>query len=427
MGRERLPSWAIALRRERQRHGWSQLKLAVELEHAADRLQHPCPTRASLIRMIRGWENGQHKPTEENAMLLAAALGSVVHDLLQLPSATRDHLATPQALVMATSRESAAFINETGPKVIDPLTLEQLQADAARLAVSYLSAPALATLTEARDVRANALRTLQVGCRPEQLKDLHLVIGQLSGIMAYTALDLGYANEAMTNARMSWLCGDLAGHNGLRAWVRGTQSLIARFTKRYQEAYEFLKAGFEFATEGTAYARLASGEAQCFAHFGDSKSTHAALHRADDSLEKMTTPDTLGGLFTFSQAKRFYYAGSSLIWLPDRHDAEVAEKDAEKAIQLWQAAPPDERSHPDELLAHVYLATARLQQGELDGAGIALRPVLDIPPERRISWHRRRLDRVVNILDSDHYRNSSSVQSLKKEIEEFRNPDMAIG
>ena len=178
MGREKLPSWAIALRKERQRHGWSQLRLAVEMEHAADRLQHPCPTRASLIRMIRGWENGEHKPTEENAMLLAAALGSVVHDLLQLPSATRNDLATPQALVMATTRESAAFINETGLKVIDPLTLEQLQADAARLAVSYLSAPALATLTEARDVRANALRTLQVGCRPEQLKDLHLVIGR---------------------------------------------------------------------------------------------------------------------------------------------------------------------------------------------------------------------------------------------------------
>jgi transcriptional regulator with XRE-family HTH domain len=426
MGREKLPSWAIALRKERQRHGWSQLRLAVEMEHAADRLQHPCPTRASLIRMIRGWENGEHKPTEENAMLLAAALGSVVHDLLQLPSATRNDLATPQALVMATTRESAAFINETGLKVIDPLTLEQLQADAARLAVSYLSAPALATLIEARDVRANALRTLQVGCRPEQLKDLHLVIGQLSGIMAYTALDLGYANEAMTHARMSWLCGDLAGHNGLRAWVRGTQSLIARFIKRYQEAYEFLQSGFEFATEGTAYARLASGEAQCFAHFGDSKSTHAAIHRADDSLEKMTTPDTLGGLFTFSQAKRFYYAGSSLIWLPDRHDAEVAEKDAEEAIRLWQAAPPGERSYPDELLAHVYLATARLQQGELDGAAIALRPVLDIPPERRISWHRRRLDRVANILDSDHYRNSSSVQSIRKEIEEFRNPYAAM-
>jgi transcriptional regulator with XRE-family HTH domain len=259
MGREELPAWAVALRKERQRHGWSQLKLAVELEKAADRLQHPCPTRESLIRMIRGWENGEHKPTEENAVLLAAALGSVVHALLQLPSAKRDHQATPEALVMATSRESAAFINETGLKVIDPLTLEQLQADAARLAVSYLSAPALATLTEARDVRANALRTLQVGCRPEQLRDIHLVIGQLSGIMAYTALDLGYANEAMTHARMTWLCGGLAGHNGLRAWVRGTQSLIARFIKRYQEAYEFLQAGFEYATEGTAYARLTSG------------------------------------------------------------------------------------------------------------------------------------------------------------------------
>jgi hypothetical protein len=136
----------------------------------------------------------------------------------------------------------------------------------------------------------------------------------------------------------------------------------------------------------------------------------------------MTTPDTLGGLFTFPQTKRFYYAGSSLIWLPGRHDAEVAEKEAEEAIRLWQAGPSDERSAPDELLAHVYLATARLQQGEVDGTAIALRPVLDIPTERRISWHRRRLDRIAEILDGEHYRNSSSAGSIREEIEEFRNP-----
>jgi transcriptional regulator with XRE-family HTH domain len=255
MGQDELPAWAVALRRERQRHGWSQLKLAVELERAAQRLDHPCPSRESLIRMIRGWENGEHRPTDDNAMLLAAALGSVVRDLLQLPSADRDHQATPAALVMATGRESATFIHETGSKVIDATTLEQLQADAGRLAVSYLSAPAVSILTEARDVRASALRTLQIGCRPEQLRDLHFVIGQLSGIMAYTALDLGYPNEAMTHARMAWLCGDLAGHDGLRAWVRGTQSLIARFAGRYREAYEFLQSGFRYASAGTAYAR----------------------------------------------------------------------------------------------------------------------------------------------------------------------------
>jgi hypothetical protein len=323
---------------------------------------------------------------------------------------------------MATSRDSAAFIYETGHKVIDPTTLEQLQADTTRLAVSYLSAPALATLRESRDVRARALRTLQVSSRPGELRDLYLFIGQLSGILTYTALDLGYPDEAMTHARMAWLCGDLAGHNGLRAWVKGTESLIARFTNRYREAFEFLQAGFEYATEGTAYARLACGEAQCFAHFGDSKTAHAALHRADDSLEQMTTPDTLSGLFAFPQAKRFYYAGSSLIWLPGRHDAEVAERESKEAIRLWQAGPPEERSQPDELLAHVYLATARLQQGEVEGAALALRPVLDIPPERRISWHRRRLDRVARILDGDHYRNSSSAQTVKEEIEEFRKP-----
>jgi hypothetical protein len=75
----------------------------------------------------------------------------------------------------------------------------------------------------------------------------------------------------------------------------------------------------------------------------------------------------LGGLFTFPRAKRYYYAGSSLIWLPGHEDAQAAEAAAEKAIKLWREAPLEERSLADELLAHVYLATARLNQGEVEG------------------------------------------------------------
>jgi hypothetical protein len=52
----------------------------------------------------------------------------------------------------------------------------------------------------------------------------------------------------MTNIRSAWMCGERAGHNGLRAWVRGTQSLIARFQSRYEVAYDALQAGLEYAT-----------------------------------------------------------------------------------------------------------------------------------------------------------------------------------
>jgi len=142
------------------------------------------------------------------------------------------------------------------------------------------------------------------GRRQAKEKDLYLAAGYLSGILAYAVLDLGYPDAAMTNTRSAWMCGERAGHNGLRAWVRGTQSLIARFQSRYEVAYEALQAGLQDATEGTALARLRCGEAQCLAHFGDSKGAHAALNSADDALDAATTADELGGLFTFPRAKR---------------------------------------------------------------------------------------------------------------------------
>jgi Helix-turn-helix domain len=324
---------------------------------------------------------------------------------------------TTEEAVRASARDAAGFIYEAGQDDHDPVVLEQLQADTSRLALQYSTSAPTDVLGEVRALRLRLLRTLNELQRADKAKDLYLIAGQLSGILAYVDLDLGYPDEAMTNSRMAWLCGEFAGHNGLRAWVRGTQSLIARFQGRYDEAYDLARSGLPYATEGTAAARLASGEAQCLAQFGDSHGTHAALHRADDALDTATSKDALGGLFTFPRAKRYYYAGSSLIWLPGPEDAQAAEAAAEKAIKLWQAAPLEERSLADELLAHVYLATARLNQGEVEGILPALRPVLDAPPELRISWQKKRLARISGVLASRNYRHSPAARSVLDELD----------
>jgi transcriptional regulator with XRE-family HTH domain len=82
MAGDHRPSWAIAIHQERTRRRWSQLKLACELEGAARRLGYPCPTRRSLIRMIRGWESGEHKPSEASQALLAEAFKPATPDWL---------------------------------------------------------------------------------------------------------------------------------------------------------------------------------------------------------------------------------------------------------------------------------------------------------------------------------------------------------
>jgi len=60
-------------------------------------------------------------------------------------------------------------------------------------------------------------------------------------------------------------------------------------------------------------------------------------------------------------------------------------------IDIWQYEPVEQRSLDDEALAHVYLATARLKPGEVEGAMDAVRPIIDLPEDRQISWIRKRM------------------------------------
>jgi hypothetical protein len=140
------------------------------------------------------------------------------------------------------------------------------------------------------------------------------------------------------------------------------------------------------------------------------------LDQAQAEREHLDTPDSFGGLFEFSLAKQHYYAGSSLIWLTDKADAARAAREATDAIDMWEHEPPECRSLDDEALAHVYLGTAQLQLGDLEAATAAIRPILDLPAERQISWIKKRLGRFAGMLRSEPFTGSAAADDLYDEI-----------
>ena len=75
-----------------------------------------------------------------------------------------------------------------------------------------------------------------------------------------------------------------------------------------------------------------------------------------------------------------------------------------------------ERSLDDEALAHVYWATALVKLDEVDGAATVLRPIFDLPPERRISWIAKRMQRVGGMLNTRRYSRAPAAIGLKDEI-----------
>lgn len=377
---------------------------------------------AAKIHFHRGYvgnvEQGRKFPERQFAVLADAALragGALLRAWEEADEERRDSEHTRRLLALAL--KDSGELADAAPA---DLGTEYIVSGVERLAVSYLGTPPAPILQEGVTLRSEVIRRLRTGQhRPYERADLYMAAGRLSGVLAYAALDLGHPQAAFAHARAAWNCGELANDNELRAWVRGTQSLIARFQGDYNTALAFARDGLQYAGRGTSEMRLLCGQAQCLANMGDSREASKALDQALRAREQANTPDSLPGLFEFSEAKQHYYAGSSLIWLDGEADLRRAAHDAATAIGLWEHEPPERRPLKDEALCHIYRGTALLQLGELDEAVISIRPVLDLPPERRISWIGKRLGRVAAILRTGPYDGSALAQATAEEIRAF--------
>jgi tetratricopeptide (TPR) repeat protein len=201
--------------------------------------------------------------------------------------------------------------------------------------------------------------------------------------------------------------------NTLRA--AKSESLILRFEKRYEAAEAKAMDGLRYSAPGTARLRLLSAVAQCRANLGDFRGARATLDLATQERETPTSNDPVRGIFEFSQAKQHYYAGSSLMWSDEEPLLELAAREADLAIGIWEQEPAATRSLDDEALAHIYAATAYAKLRQLDHARQALEPVLSLPPERRISWILARLQGIADTLERD-FPNSDEARALRDDI-----------
>lgn len=321
----------------------------------------------------------------------------------------------------ATRRTLAASLAASRDLIdLAELGMDQIHEGVAETGVDYLSMPPGPMLLRTNALRTDVLNRLRDHRHGvHERKDLLVAAGRLSGILAYAALDLGDASAALEHTWAAARCAQAAGDLELLMWVRGTQSLIARFNGDYGVALDFVNDGLQYAGEvpGTGEARLLSGRAQCLANLGDSRGANTTLDAAEVAHERVRRPDSLAGLFEFSNTKRLYYAGSSLIWLDGGDNARRAERDALAAIDSWQQMPPEQRSLDDERLAHVYVATARVQLGDVEGAAEMMRPVLDLAPENQISWINKRARRVSSMLSTPEYTGSTSAAELREAID----------
>ncbi|MGH3930832.1 MAG: hypothetical protein ACRDTF_12730, partial [Pseudonocardiaceae bacterium] len=263
-------------------------------------------------------------------------------------------------------------------------TLDQLTDDVRRLITTYDQQPLPTLLRDLVDTQERAFVLLEGHQRLEQSRDLYLIAGIACGLMARASHDMDAFHDAMTQARAGYACADNAGHDGLRAWIRGLQAAITYWSGRFDESVRYAQLGAEAAarSRGTASVFLASGEARALAALNRLEETHDALARATEARDRVQPDelDSLGGACTFSLRGQLYYAAEALSW-GGKPEATRTERVALEALDAYAATPG--RSFRIQAGTRSALAVARVVRGEVDGAAETLAPVLSLSPSQR--------------------------------------------
>lgn len=310
----------------------------------------------------------------------------------------RDRKARLSAAVSATDATASELL--AMPDVAD---LDALHGQVADLSVSYLHTDPETMLAGLRSTYDELVRRVREHAySPEEQRDLFVALGRASGVLSYATLDTGHPEVAARHAEVAFQMGIRAGYGELSAWARGTSSLVNRFNRDYERAQAHVMDGLRYAnrTGGTARARLLSGAGQCAANLGHPGEALDYLDQAAAAHAEVAAEDPVKGLFTFTEAKRSYYEASTLMWVPTRETLDRAVHGGDTAIALWEREGAETRSLDDERLAHVYVATAHARAGDLDAAMTSVEPVLALPSHERISWMRKRVRELADIVAS---------------------------
>ncbi|MFF0146981.1 helix-turn-helix transcriptional regulator [Amycolatopsis sulphurea] len=323
-----------------------------------------------------------------------------------------------RALVLDDARDAARFARQVDASRVSSTTLERITIEIRRFASDYVSQPLSELFVDIRELRAEVFRLVQGNRSPVQMRELYLSASRLSGLQAHICLDLGHYRAAQTQAHTSFICAELAGHNGMLAWVHGLQSLIAFWDGQLLDAVEFARDGARYCSHGSIAARLPSLEARASASRGDKRSALAALTRARQARTFAGTEDDVG-VFTFPEAKQAVYAGTTLLTVGDEDSIPNAVQESSHALSLYEAATPADRSSGDILAARLDIGRAYLMQSDVDGLADQLRFVLDVPQVRRTASIVKRAASIGEALAGPRYSDSPQTRRLRDEIASF--------
>ena len=417
---------------------WSQDHTYEEMAAQFEQMALKLGERATITpRHLRRLASGERTGTTPVTRRVFQAMFGRPLDVLLSPlpdqddPSVRERLPTETAsaddkeMLVVAAQRARKFALESSHSNLTSETMDQLYDDVAMLAVAYQRQPLstiLGQLVQTQDAVFNLLEGRQP---PSATRQLLLLGSVTSGLLAKVSHDLADPHAALTHSRTAFLCADNADHNGMRAWIRGLQSLIAYWAGRYNDSVRYAQMGAAHADSSTMSVWLPVSEARAWAALGNVAKALAAIRHAEDARDAVQFDDIdeLGGFCTFSRTRQLYYVADALAWLPS--EARTAEEYSLQAVSAYADPSSPDWAFGDAAGSACNLAVARIGRSEITGAEEALEPVLTLPPDQRINGivlSVNRVHRALSVIPP-----SNATQLLQERIEMFTaNPITAL-
>jgi transcriptional regulator with XRE-family HTH domain len=208
-------------------------------------------------------------------------------------------------------------------------TVEMLQASADGLCRDYPTVDAHILSGQARTHLDYVTGLLGGRVTLAQHRDLLVVAGWLSALLACTCYDTGDRSAAETARRMTRQFGEHAGHGELVAWSFEIAAWYALVEGRTAQAVALCEAGLAQAGTSNAAVQLTLQASRAYARLGDNRATET-LAAGRKVLAALPVPEHPEHHFVFDRDKYEFYTATIYTWLGT--DDAAAEENAREVV-----------------------------------------------------------------------------------------------
>jgi tetratricopeptide (TPR) repeat protein len=415
------PAWALWLQQQRHERNWSWRRLARELRQRADKRGWRLPSDEDLIRMMRRWERGEHKPGERYRELLAEVYDDSAPDELQPESILDDMqrrpflrglgafigMAAASAFIEPWERLSRALRQ---PSRVDRATVSSLESLTVMLESRESQESPRALLGPVEGHLGN-VATLLAGSPPLR-PQLCSIAGETAALAGWLAWDIEDRPAAAGYFRVGIDAAKEANDRALGAYLVGSSCVQPAYRERPYARLRRLQGrthGFARADASpSTRAWLATLEAEAHALAGDTSNCLRAFDEAEAAMSRIGEEDE-SRRPRVAFFDRNYLAGERGVAL-----ARLGQPDAAQDVlapALASLDPSAVKTRPRLLNA---LATAHVQQGDVDRACELGAEALGMAAQQEVQPNLQDVRKLR--LELEPWRDSQAVKDLDEQL-----------